>query len=366
MYEKKKGHLESSRVLRNIRTGLSECMIQIDFSEYIIFYDPTELLAYINKDVTYVTRPDIVNGKEVEVICELALLTEVVTVDAKKTDIKLVPFDLKRPICNFNIREVKFGEYKVDCIAILTKLTLGESRKAKWLDCQMLDAYGHLFDLRVFITGTDQDTIDKYNVMVNGYVEFDMESTKYGFQSNEVKAINQEIEASPEIAVAKKVVLDHIAKDSVLQQVVTAVGFERGIDEYVDGEPGYLWVRMASEYYFIDALDNTTSGVNITSLYRAIVCSRMYALPHSNPWSHGIINVTKLVKFKELMSDEELRQILDVYYEKDPSDAKNLYYRIRALVDNIIDTRRGIINEENYRKNLEFISNCRSMFNGLL
>ena len=366
MYEKRKGHLEASRVVRNIRPGLSECIIQIDFSEYIIFYDPTELLSYINKDVSYVTRPDIVNGKEVEVIRELALLTEVITVDANKNDIKLIPFDVKRPICNFNIKEVKFGEYKVGCIAILTKLTQGESRKAKWLDCEMLDAYGHIFDLRVFVSGTSQDTIDSYNVMVNGYVEFDMESTKYGYQSSEVKAISQDIEASPEIAIAKKVVMDYISKDPTLQNMVVSTGFETGIDDFVDGEPGYLWVRMATEFYFVDTLDNTTSGINLTALKRAVVCSRMYALPHSNPWSHGIINVTKLVKFKDLMSDEELRQILDVYYDKEPSATKNLYYRIRSLVDNIVDIRRGTTNEEDYRKNLEYVSHCRSVFNGLL
>lgn len=363
MIEKMRGTVEAVQMLSSIRDGFCKMIIRIDFDEYYIFYDPQAIMGFLHKDVIYNTRPDIVEGKEVEVIAEIALVTEVVALEATTNDIKLVPFDTKRPVCNFNIKEVRFGEYKIGCVAILTDIKEGSSRKANWFDCEMLDAYGHMFEVRMFTSKEDVLKLNEYKIMVNGYVEFNMESTKYGYQTSEISALPQEIEASPEIAIAKNEVMKYIQSDPAIYAMVNDYKLDSYIDMSVDGEPGYQWVRMASELYFINALDNVTSGVSISSMKRAVICTRLSALPHKSSWSETVLNVTKVLRYKDLVADEELRKIIDVFYNDEVTPTKRLYIEIRKMVNQIINARRDIENEEEV---IGTINSCRNAFAGLL
>lgn len=364
MIERRKGHVESVVTVKEFEPHFAQFNIQIDFDEYVVFYDPSKLLEFVNKDVYYTTRPDIVDGRKVEVVCEIALVTEVVTLNKNVDSIKLIPFDVKRPVCNFNIKDVKQGEYKVGCIAILVGMQKGESRKATWVDCQLIDAYGQLFDLRMFTNVSNVDEIEKFQSMLNGYVEFDIESTRYGYQTASISSLPQDIEQSPEIAIAKAEVMKFINSDSAVLNVVTSTGLETALDKYVDTEPGYLWVRIASELYLINTLDNITSGINIQTLRRATVLSRLYALPHNVPWSNSFLNVAKLLKFSDIIKDEDLRSILDIFYKGDTSATRMFYFKVREVVDTVIKLRRGLEDEEkNYGR---IIDEFNLTFNGLL
>lgn len=362
MINKLTGHVESVKVVAQISGGFCECDIVIDFTEYKIFYERDIILSYVDKDVFYNVRPDIVHDQSCEVICEIALVTEVMTVDANKNS-KLIPVDSRRPICNFRINDIKFGEFKPNCIAILTKYTMGHSRKAKWYDCELLDSQSHLFELRLFTPEADptkpQDNMD---VMLNGYVEFDIESTKYGYQTNELRAIAQEVEASPEVAIAKAVVENTVNADGPLLQFVTENKMYEYLDLFVDAEPGYAYVRMASEIYLIEALANITNDIDERSMKRAVVCSYAYVIPHKDPWSRSIVNVTKILKYTELRADEVLKSLLDPAYEKQCGTSKLLYMAIKNMVSQIIDIRRGIKHEEVD----DLISKYRAAFNGML
>lgn len=364
MVERREGHVYSVRTISNYSDNFAMLKIEIDFDEYYIFYDPAQLTQFVDKDVYYTTRPDVVNEKKVEVVCEIALVTEVVTLDKVSNDVKLIPFDVKRPVCNFNIREVKFGEYKVGCIAILTGMDKGESRKATWLDCHLIDAYGHMFDLRMFTDLSNVTDVSKFSGMINGYVEFDLESTKYGYQTTSIQSLPQDIEKSPEIAIARSVVMDYINSDPVINNLVASTGLVTVLDNYVDTEPGYLWVRIASELYLIDTFDNITSGMNITTMKRATIATRLFALPHSGEWSNTIVNVVKMLKFSEISKDNDLRSIVDVFYKGDTSETRIFYFKIRDMVDSIIRLRRGFnYGKETYNR---IIDECHLAFNGLL
>ena len=362
MINKLTGHVESVKVIAEIVGGFCECDIVIDFDEYKIFYQRDVILSYVDKDVFYNTRPDVVHGETVNVICEIALVTEVMTVDANKNS-KLIPVDSRRPICNFKINDIKFGEFKPNCIAIFTKYTMGRSAKAKWYDCELLDAQSHLFELRLFSPDADptkpQNDMD---VMLNGYVEFDIESTKYGYQTSEIRAIAQKVEASPEVAIAKVVVENVVKEDKPLLQFVTDTKLFQYLDAFVDAEPGYAYVRMASEIYLIEALANITNDIDERAMKRASICSYAYVIPHKDPWARSIVNVIKILKYTELREDEILKSLLDVAFEKECTTTKLMYMAIKNMVSQIIDIRRGVKHEE--VDNL--IARYRIAFNGML
>lgn len=362
MINKLTGHVESVKVVAQINGGFCECDIVIDFDEYKIFYERDIIQSYVDKDVFYNVRPDVVHGQTVMVICEIALVTEVMTVDANKSS-KLVPVDSRRPICNFRINDIKFGEFKPGCIAILTKYSMGRSAKAKWYDCELLDSQSHLFELRLFSPEADptkpQDTMD---VLLNGYVQFDIESTKYGYQTGELRGIAQKVEASPEVAIAKTVVERTVQADGALLEFVIDTKLFDYLDSFVDSEPGYAYVRMASEIYLIEALANITNDVDERAMKRAVVCSYAYVIPHNDPWARNIVNVIKILKHAELRADNVLKSLLDPGFEDKCTSSKLLYMEIKNMVSQIIDIRRGIKHEE--IDNL--ISEYRAAFNGLL
>lgn len=362
MINKLTGHVDSVKVIADIAGGFCECDILIDFDEYKIFYQRDIILSYVDEDVFYNVRPDVVHGETCQVICEIALVTEVMTVDANKSS-KLIPIDSRRPICNFKINDIKFGEFKPNCIAILTKYVMGRSAKAKWYDCELLDAQSHLFELRLFSPDADptkpQDTMD---VLLNGYVQFDIESTKYGYQTNELRGIAQKVEASPEVAIAKVVVENTVKADGPLLQFVTETKLFEYLDSYVDAEPGYAYVRMASEIYLIEALANITNDIDERSMKRAVVCSYAYVIPHKDHWARNIVNVIKILKYTELRADNVLKSLLDPAFEDKCTSSKLMYMAIKRMVSQIIDIRRGIKHEE--ADNL--IDGYRAAFDGML
>ena len=60
MIERRKGHVEAVTPIKDVDTNLTQFVIQIDFDEYIVFYDRAALLEFAGKDVYYVTRTDVV------------------------------------------------------------------------------------------------------------------------------------------------------------------------------------------------------------------------------------------------------------------------------------------------------------------
>lgn len=343
MTEKRQGHVESVKKIVDIDAHFTQFLIQIDFDEYYIWYDAAELASFVNKDVMYRTRPDIVNGKRAEVVCEIALVTEVVTIDRTKNDIKLIPLNTKRPVCNFSKRDIKMGEVRYGAIAILVDVTMGQSKKASWLDCDMLDCNGEVFSVKIFQSNADIQNVEQYETMKNGYVQMDIENSRYGFNTAEMTALPQDIELSPEVVVAKKVVTDYISTDPLISEIVNHNNLMYALDKHIDYEPGYMWVRMAAEMYLVDAADSITDDIDIKSFKRAIICNRLYLTAKTNNWAPNVVNIIKIAKYKELADDMYFRSIVDTEVEVENTMARDIYKKIVDMVEYTIKLRRGLL-----------------------
>ena len=66
-----------------------------------------------------------------------------------------------------------------------------------------------------------------------------------------------------------------------------------------------------------------------------------------------------------LKEDSELMFMMDVLSEEESSETKLTYIKVKGLVNDIIDIRRGVQNEKNSISN-DSISAMSRMFNGLL
>lgn len=363
MIERLQGKVEKVTFLKKYEEdGLDLCSLQIDFDEVKIFGDANEFMQFLGKDVLYTKRPDRIDGKTEMVVYDLVVCSTIQTV-AAKDNIKLIPEGIKRTICNFESKDIRFGGYYPGRVALMSKHQFGSSSKAKWFDCTMIDANSKEFQVRLFTSNSDTDKmsalLDSY---IGYYVTFDLESTKYGYQTKEIVSLPNEVEISPEVVVAKTILEDVINGDEGLMEYCRKYDFLNNMVSVIDGEPGYNLVRMASEIYMINAIDNISTDLDVKAMRRAVICSRGYLLPKKTAWSRPMLNTNKVLMIPSLKEDRELRLILDTMSEEESSATKRTYISIKGLVNSIVKIRRGVEDE----KDSTYIDGMRDVFNGLL
>lgn len=345
MIQRLQGKVEKITFIKKIGPSLDYCSIQIGFDDLKIFYDANDLIQFSGQEVIYTIRPDIVEGVQENVICEIALLSTIQTVSSIE-NVKLIPEGTKRTICNFSVRTIRLGEFKADCVAYMSSYQLGSSPRARWFDVTCIDQDSREFVLRMF---QSKDVLNNTEALIESfkghYIQFDLESTRYGFQTNEINVLPNDVELSPEVEVAKQIVLDVISKDVALTKYNAQFSLIDKLESYIDGEPGYMLVRIASEIYMINAVDNISTDLNISSMKRAAICSRGYCLPHNKKWSKPMLNTNKAMQIIELREDRELMTILDVLTDEEESVTKQTYIKLRKLVNDIILIRRGVLDE---------------------
>lgn len=364
MIERQEGRVESISIIKHLQDHLDLCTMVIGFDEIKIFYDANELMQFVGKDVEYTTRPDVVDGEPCLVICELALLSAIHTVESVD-NIKLVPEGSKRTMCNVRVKTLRFGEFYANCIALMSKYQLGSSPKAKWFDCTMIDQESKEFVVRLFASNVETSNMDDIlSSFLGKYVAFDMESTKYGLQTKEIIALPEMVEESPEVVVAREVIKNIIANDNGLRDYNYKYQYLDTMSSLIDGEPGYGLVRIASEIYMINAIDNISCDLDINAMKRAAICSRGYLLPHKTSWSRPMLNTNRAMGIPQLKEDRELMLMLDVLAEEDYSDTKQTYIKIKGMVNDIIEIRRGVHNED--EKDSFGIATITNALNGLL
>lgn len=363
MISKFYGEVESITFVKALDNGLDLCEIQIEFDRFKIFGDRTELVEYLNQYVEYVWSFDMIDGLQEKVIRDITLRKTVQTVQSTE-NIKLIPEGNKRTVCNFAIKDITAGDTHYGKVALLTGYDFRSSDKSKWVDLTLIDMESREFTMKLF-TKKIEDDVDPYEALpeyLGKYVEFDLNLTRYGYQTSGITPRLEPVELSPEVTVAKEVLRNVIDADEALTAYENAYHILDKLENVIDGEPGYALVRMASEIYMINAIDNISNNLDIQAMKRAVITSRFHLLPHKTKWSRSNLNINAAMRIGPIKSDIEVMLILDAASEEAPSDTKLMYIKIRGIVNDIIDIRRGFRDE----KTASTFAGAYTMFNGLL
>lgn len=358
MIERLTGTVEKVTFIKKYDNGLDQVELQIDFDTVIAFGDANDFMGFLNQQVMYTKRPDMIDGVIKQVVYDLVVAKTVQTVESTK-NIKLVPEGTKRTVCNFEVKNLRFGEYYANLIALMSDYEFRSSAKAKWYDIKCIDASSKEFSLRLFSSNANME--DTLNAFKGNYIAFDLESTKYGYQTKEIVSLPNDVEMSPEVVVAQSVIEDYMKTDLDIATYCTAYDFINNLKTVIDGEPGYSLVRIASEIYLINAVADISTELDYRSMIRAAICSRGYLLPKQTAWSRSMLNSQKVLKIEGLKKDRELRLILDPLSEEEFTPTKEMYIKIRGLVNDIIRIRRGNENKEE----VNTITALCDAFNGL-
>lgn len=359
------GKVISVKLIEHISRDLDLCEIEIEFDILKIFGSYNEIMTYIGKRVQYSVRKDMYKGQQINVIANLAEMYTIQTV-AEEDNIKLLPDDSEhRSVCNFSIDTIKYGDYDVGCIAFLSGYEVGSSKKTKWIDCKMVDKKSKQFDLRIFTRQVEDgvDAEETISGLVGSYVKFDINNTRYGYQTNEIELYNVPVVVPPEVEIAIVQILKAISQDEELCKYIEQYDFINTLKNIIDGELGYNLVSIASEIYLIKAICNISNEYNMKTLIRAAITSRGYLLPTKTKFSRPLLNTNKVLK-SALARDRDLILLLDIFSEEEASPTKKAFVRIGNFARDILNERRGISDEES--NSVVNIDTFRNKLGGLL
>lgn len=361
------GNVEAVKLIKHLAPELDYCEVTIGFDALKIFGSYNEIMSYIGKNVEYDVAQDIFQNTPITRIINFYDKKTIQTVHETE-NIKLIPEDANtRAICNFSIEEIRPGDYENNCVAFLSKFEIGASKKAKWFDCTMVDKNAKQFILRLFTNNLEGnvDPEEVINELVGHYVKFDVNSTRYGYQTQSLELVNIPVLLPPEVEVAITQIMQVVSDDTELMDYMIQYNFINTLKGIIDSELGYHLVAIASEIYFIKAISNISNVYNIQTLIRATITSRGYLLPSKTKFSRPMLNTNKVLKSK-LSSNKDLILLLDVLSEEEISSTKNVYIKIRKFTKQILDERRGLIDEEKNTYGNDVIAHVKYELSGML
>ena len=217
-----------------------------------------------------------------------------------------------------------------------------------------MDKKAKQFVLRLFTSNLEGNVNAEEVIgeLVGHYVKFDINSTRYGYQAQAF-----------EVAITQ--IIQTVSTDKELMEYMTQYNFINILKGIIDGEFGYHLVAIASEIYCIKAISNISDEYNIQTLIRAAITSRGYLLPSKTKFSRPMLNTNKVLKSK-LNNDKDLILLLDALSEEEISPTKSVYIRIRKFIKQILNERRGLIDENKEKYENDIIARTKYEFSGLL
>lgn len=358
------GTVNTITFIKNIKEGLDYCNIVISDISYSLFASYNDSLQFLNKRVLYDTRPDMYEGKVIEVVANVVEKTVIQTV-AESKGVKLIPDDKDvRPICNYAFDSIKVGDRLRNVVVYLSGYTVESSAIAKWFELQVVDVKSKLYRVRYFSSHSAISQTEEYTLqnMVGKYITLNMLFlNKYGFtvegssDESAVKLNHVDVLLPPEVEVAIGIIEDATKDDVELLQYMAKYDYINKLKDMIDVEPGFHLVRVATELLIIRMLSNVTNIYPEQTLIRAAICARGYLIDKKNDLSKPILNTNKIIR-SDLAKDIALIDCIDVMSEH-TSPVKRIYIEIAKFSNFIVDERRGLISEKDIMFHNAAISN---------
>lgn len=367
------GIITEVAAVQYIKEGLSRLQVTMDdFSTYTVFGNQNDYLQYIDKEVEFEVREDLVNGIIEEVICTIAVRSIVQTVDTNgdfvdEFDINtsLIPEKSKAvDVITFDCNTLKAGDVAKSQIVLVSGAKKGKSKVSRWTDFTCLDVNSKAFNLRLF-TNADEDAVDQLRKETVGrYAMVDIKhEAKYGLQVFGAMQVYEEEVQIPSEALLAAFNLSMLAKrDEKLDSYVKKFDMIDKLKKTIYFEPGYHLVEMAAEVMLIKTLCRIFEGYNRELLYRAVFASRGYLLGANTDLSNPLVNYHRII-ISDLKEDTKLIRLIDFMGGVEEGDLdKSAYLSIRKQVTSIMKGRRGL--NETHNLNTA-IADIDSEFSGL-
>lgn len=364
------GTITEVTTVQYIKEGLSRLQVTMDdFSTYTVFGNTNEYLQYVDKEVEFDVREDVVNGVVEEVICQIAVKSIVQTINSNGDSVDdfegstLIPESSKAvDIISFDHKSLKSGDVAKAQIVLVSGFMPGKSTFAKWTDFTCLDVNSKAFNLRLF---TNSDEIDEFRKKVVGkYAMVDIKNEpRWGLQvAGDMEVYEAEVQIPSEALLSAFKLSMIVKRDEQLESYCKKYDFIDTLKRTIYFEPGYHLVEMAAEIMLINTLCSIFESYNKNLLYRMVFASRGYLTGSNTNLSNPIVNYHKVIT-SDLREDIDLIRMIDITGGVEEGDLdKEAYLSVRRQVTSIMKGRRGI--HETHKLNTS-IADIDGEFSGL-
>lgn len=331
------GHVDKVSRVKKIYSDLDQCEVQIGFDTYTAFYPFSELQEMQGKDVTYILRRDIVDGKEALVITEITVHELVHTVQ-ENSGVKLCPVNEARGVCNFNSTTAQVGQFYPHSIVMVTGYKHHSSDKSKWVDLTCLDKKSKVMTLRVFDASVDAIEADNiYREYIGKYMRADIKYTPYGFQCKDPELLNINTAISPSVALAKAIVLEELKAFPDIVELSDKLQYIDKLEKIIAPEPGWALVKIATLLNLINNVDNIVTGVDVALMKKAALLSQLHVIPSKHEYTDDVKTILYLRSSATLGVDDNL---LPLMMQVSPmTETQAVYKTIRDTAETLNDIR---------------------------
>lgn len=338
--------LTSVTLLKDTGTSsVSYMELEFENSENALYLgDYNETLDCIGKEVMV----DYVNGmfeKESRLfVNEITVIGKVVTLD-KTENVKLYPESYPRNESTISFKDLDIGDPVNKYIVFCTSVKYGASKKADWIELTIIDK-----DWRVSIAKqfSPEDKVDDF---INHYIMVDLKKTAYGLNIEDDIIIMNDYDSivDPRVQLSRSYIQESIKSDIDLVSAVNDSGLIKSLMTYdleEDIIAGYETVRMANELYIADSLVNITPNIDIKTIKRFILMSRLYRTRYKaeTTLSPGGMNIVLIQRYK-LGGDPKLVALIDKESTVNCPE-RDTMESIKNLSQNIVNADKTYLYEE--------------------
>jgi hypothetical protein len=346
---------------------LSVCMKDLD--SYILFGKLNDYLSFIDKEVEFNTRWDIINGIKEEVINTIAVKSIIqsvipdINLGVDELELSsLIPDNSKAiNVITFDKDSLKTNDIALAQIILILNYKDGKSKVTRWKDFQCLDVNSKVFNLRLF---TNSDEVDEFSKNAQGkYVMVDIKNTTYGLQVyKDMSIYEEEVKVPSEVLLSTLKLKMYISKDNELESYVEKYDMINKLKGIMYFEPGYHIVEIVAELMIISTVCRIFETYDRKLLYRAAFASRGYLMKTNTKLSNTLINYHNIIT-SDLKTDLDLIRLLDTNLPIEEGDInKQAFLSIRKIVTSLMRGKRGL-----YEKNIinDYINTIDSQYSGL-
>lgn len=309
-------------------------LLQVEFNHDMKaywFYPYNDALQFLNKDVIVEFRKDVYKGEMCDFINTFTV-NAVVTVLDKEQDFKLFCNEEDNN-ANVYFDDIEDGTSRQGAIVFCTSQSFESSSKAAWMELVVRDKKMKTAILRIF----DYESKD---VELEGhYVVTSLSRNKYGFTSDLVKALPQDAYANPELALGRKYVENFFADKDDAREFIQRAGIYNALENDIDYEKGYGFVRLAMELAMVDSMKNITNDIDLHAISCALLASRASVM-RSSSFSPMVTNILIAKQFR-WRNQRLVMQLLDDALTEQPKE-REVMRNIQNTVAALLAIRKGV------------------------
>lgn len=302
----------------------------VDDTEAYWFYDYTEALKFVDKEVIVSYRKDFYKGAMVTAINTIAV-PNVVNVLDKHVTLKLYA-DVEDNQSNLSFNEIELGQSRDGCIFYCCAQTRQASARADWIELIIRDKSFRIAKLRIFSPDNIPQLEGKYCIAT-------LKRTQYGLQSDLISPTSAEVAPNPEIDIAEEYIKQFFADDAEATNFISNNDLLNAMRSHLDYEKGYALVRLAMELCMCEQLYNITKDIDVRVMTHALLVSYGFVVTPNLPVSKEMANVMLTMRSK-WSKMPLLISIIDPGDLEKPPMEKDLFNRIKVMVSSIIDSRK--------------------------